>query len=302
VPQAKAFDSDSLQQIVESASRAAGLSTDGARLLRIGENAMYRLAHDPVVVRIARSAARMDTARRELCVARWLERNAVPTIKVHEVAEQPLLIEGHPVTFWRAVSGPDDGDRSPDRTDLARLLLAFHGAKDCPCELPTMDPSSWAKVEERISVAAGIDAEAREFLSARNAELAEKVKDLEYALPRGPIHADAYTGNLLIDDGVIVLSDYEGVSIGPREWDLLPTAVAVDRYGLPEEEYQEFVAIYGFDIREWPGYRTLRQVRELGMTTWLMQNVNTDPAIADEFNNRLSSLRESEFERRWRLF
>lgn len=208
MPHANAFNSDSLQQIVEAASRAAGLSADGARLLRIGENAIYRLAHDPVVMRIARSAARMDTARRELCVARWLERNAVPTIKVHEVAEQPLLIEGHPVTFWRAVSGPNDGDRSPDRTDLARLLLAFHGARDCPCELPTMAPSSWAKVEERISAATGIDAEAREFLNARNAELAEKIKDLDYALPRGPIHADAYTGNLLTDDGVIVLSDY----------------------------------------------------------------------------------------------
>jgi Ser/Thr protein kinase RdoA (MazF antagonist) len=286
---------------MESASRAAGLSPDGAEFLRIGENAIYRLAHDPVVVRIARSAARMAIAQRELCVSRWLERNAVPTIKVYEVAQQPFLIDGHPVTFWRAVSGPTGGEE-PTRSDLARLLLAFHGADGCPCDLPVMDPSSWAKVEERISAATSIDDEARQFLSTRNAELAKKVRDLEYALPRGPIHADAYTGNLLVDDGIIVLSDFEGVSIGPREWDLLPTAVAVDRYGLPEQEYQEFVAIYAFDVREWSGYRTLRQVRELGMTTWLMQNVNKSPAIAAEFEVRLSSLQESDFGRRWSLF
>lgn len=286
---------------MESASRAAGLSPDGAELLRLGENAIYRLAHGPVVVRIARSAASMGKAQRELCVAQWLEHNGVPTIKVYEIAEQPFLIEGYPVTFWRAVSGPNGGIE-PTRSDLARLLLAFHGAGDCPCDLPIMYPSAWAKVEDRISAAAGIDYEALKFLSARNAELAKKVGDLEYALTRGPIHADAHPGNLLVDNNVIVLSDFEGVSIGPREWDLLPTAVAVDRFGLPEEQYQDFTAIYGFDVREWSGYRTLREVRELGMTTWLMQNVNEDPAIAAEFKVRLSSLQESDFGRRWSFF
>jgi hypothetical protein len=38
------------------------------------------------------------------------------------------------------------------------------------------------------------------------------------------------------------------------------------------------------------------------MSTWLMQNVNEDPAIADEFEVRLSSLQESDFDRRWSLF
>jgi hypothetical protein len=94
---------------MESASRAAGLSSDGAEMLRLGENAIYRLAHDPAVVRIARSAARMNTAQRELCVAQWLERNAIPTVKVYGIENQPLLIEGYPVTFWRAVSGPNGG-------------------------------------------------------------------------------------------------------------------------------------------------------------------------------------------------
>jgi Putative homoserine kinase type II (protein kinase fold) len=286
---------------MEVAARTAGFSPDGAELLRIGENAIYRLACDPVVLRIARSAARMETARREICVARWLERNGIPAIKVYEVDHQPLLVNGYPVTFWRAVSGPD-GSWKPSRKDLARLLLAFHTAGDCPCDLPIMEPSSWVKVENRISAAAGIDKEAREFLTRRNAELAKKVEDLQYALPRGPIHADAHPGNLLVDEGVVVLSDFENVSIGPREWDLLPTAVAVDRFGLPEQEYQEFVETYGFDVREWPGYWTLRELRELGMTTWLMQNINEDPAIAAEFRVRLSSLQESDFERPWTFF
>jgi thiamine kinase-like enzyme len=165
-----------------------------------------------------------------------------------------------------------------------------------------MDPSAWAKVDQRITAATDIDSGAREFLATRNSELAKQVQELEYVLPRGPIHADAHTGNLLIDNNVVVLSDFEVVSIGPREWDLLPTAVAVDRFGLPEAQYQAFASIYGFDVRDWSGYRVLREVRELGMTTWLMQNVKEDPAIADEFDVRLSSLQESNFDRPWNLF
>jgi hypothetical protein len=301
VSQVNSFDSDSLRPVMESACRVAGLSSDGAELLRLGENAIYRLARDRVVVRIARSADRMDIAKRELCVARWLDDKDIPSIQVHDVEQQPLLVDGHPVTFWRTVSGPN-GKMEPTRVDLARLLLAFHNTGDCPCDLPSMDPSSWAKVEDRISAATGIGSKAREFLSTRNSELAKQVEDLKYALPRGPIHADAHTGNLLVDDEVVVLSDFEGVSIGPREWDLLPTAVAVDRFGLPEAQYQAFTSIYGFDVRDWSGYRVLKEVRELGMTTWLMQNVKEDPAIATEFNVRLSSLQESDFDRPWNIF
>ena len=41
----------------------------------------------------------------------------------------------------------------------------------------------------------------------------------------------------------------------------------------PEEQYQEFAAVYGFDVRTWAGYPVLREIRELTMTTWIMQNV-----------------------------
>src|SRR6266496_3383950 len=47
---------------------------------------------------------------------------------------------------------------------------------------------------------------------------------------------NAHTRNLLTDHGRVVLLDFESSAIGPREWDLLdllPTAIATDRYGLP---------------------------------------------------------------------
>jgi thiamine kinase-like enzyme len=100
-----------------------------------------------------------------------------------------------------------------------------------------------------------------------------------FALKPGPIHGDAHTRNLLTDHGTVVLIDFEAAAYGPREWDLLPTAIAVERYGLAEERYKEFATAYGFDVRAWPGFPVLREIRELTMTTWIMQNVKESPGV-----------------------
>lgn len=58
--------------LLQEACAAIGLSADGARLLRLGSNAVYRLAA-PVVARIARPGADPEARRRTVAVARWLE-------------------------------------------------------------------------------------------------------------------------------------------------------------------------------------------------------------------------------------
>ena len=70
------------------------------------------------------------------------------------------------------------------------------------------------------------------------------------------IHGDAWWGNLLRDGDRVVLADWDNVSTGPREIDLIPTLQA-SRFGLPEHERDAFIAAYGHDIRSWPGYPVL---------------------------------------------
>ena len=53
---AAGFSSSAVLPVLHEACHQAGLSSSHAELLRLGENAIYRLAVDPVVVRIARSA------------------------------------------------------------------------------------------------------------------------------------------------------------------------------------------------------------------------------------------------------
>jgi Ser/Thr protein kinase RdoA (MazF antagonist) len=283
--------------VLAQACAQAGLDSDGAELLRVGENAIYRLAGVPVVVRIARSADRLGRVEKELCVARWLAAAGVPAIRVQEDIGQPLVVDGHPVSFWHEVTG---GEPEPVQADLARLLASFHSLGDCPCQLAAFDPLGPSAV--RLTRASGVAAADHEFLHARCADLAEQFRNLAFALPAGPIHGDAHTRNLLTDRGQVVLSDFESAAIGPREWDLMPTAIAVERYGLAEERYQEFTAAYGFDIRSWAGYPVLREIRELTMTTWIMQNIGESPATAQEFALRVGSLRDRDFDRSWNFF
>jgi Ser/Thr protein kinase RdoA (MazF antagonist) len=291
------FSSSEVLPVLQEACGQAGLVSDGAQLLRLGENAIYRLAAAPVVVRIARSADRLPRVEKELCVARWLAKADVSVVRVDEQIRQPLLVYGHPVSFWRAVTG---GDPAPTHIDLASLLARFHGLGGCPCELPGFDPLR--VTESRLAVANGILKRDHDFLTARCHKLNQQLRHLEFALPLGPIHGDAHTRNLLTDLGVVVLSDFESAAIGPREWDLLPTAIAQERYGLPERHYQEFADAYGFDVRAWPGYPVLREIRQLTMTTWIMQNIRESPAVAAEFELRVTSLRERDFERAWNFF
>jgi hypothetical protein len=122
VPDAAAsFSSSAVLPVLHEACQRAGFSSDGSELLRIGENAIYQLAADPVVVRIARSADRLPRVERELCVARWLAAANIPAVRVIEDIEQPLVVDEHPVSFWRSVTG---GGPAPTHTDLARLIAA----------------------------------------------------------------------------------------------------------------------------------------------------------------------------------
>ena len=78
------FSSSALLPVLHEACAQAGLTSEGAEFLRIGENAIYQLASAPAVVRIARSADRLRRVELELCVARWLARGNVPAVRVYE--------------------------------------------------------------------------------------------------------------------------------------------------------------------------------------------------------------------------
>jgi Ser/Thr protein kinase RdoA (MazF antagonist) len=79
------FSAGSTGRTLVDACAAVGLPAGGAELMRLGENAIYRLRDAPVVVRIARTARFLATVRREVAAARWLASAGLPTARVVEL-------------------------------------------------------------------------------------------------------------------------------------------------------------------------------------------------------------------------
>jgi hypothetical protein len=120
---ASQFSAADAERVLQAACATAGIRCEGATLIRLGENAIFRLLGDRPVVRIARTPAYWDDAKNEVEVARWLADQQVTVAEVHEVA-QPVAADGHPVTFWQFIDGRE-GNRS-DTGTLGTVLRALH--------------------------------------------------------------------------------------------------------------------------------------------------------------------------------
>ncbi|MFD1540871.1 phosphotransferase family protein [Nonomuraea guangzhouensis] len=145
--------------------------------------------------------------------------------------------------------------------------------------------------------------EERQFLSRKEQELRAAYETLSLPLAAGAVHDDAHSDNLIkATDGTVVLIDLERFAFGPPETDLAVIAIEHSLGWGTRAEYNQFAERYGFDVLTWEGYPVLRDINELKMTTWLMQNVSEDKAIAREFRNRLFCLQNPDAPRRWRAF
>ena len=294
------FSAASARRALEVACAAAGVDAEGAELLRLGENAIYRLRPVPLVARIARTADYLPDIETEVAVARWLESVAFPSVRLAGPDAQPVVADGRVVTFWELVT---DREEYGTVAELAALLRWLHGLEP-PSSLVLPQLRPFGRVESRISLAELGDDDGG-FLRDRLAELRERYAGLEFVLPAGLVHGDANVGNILRRraDGVAVLIDLDGVAAGPREWDLVLTAMYFERFGWhTAAEYAAFCEVYGFDVMAWPGYPVLRDIRELTMVTWLAQNAGESAEIAAEVGKRIADLRSGDGRRDWAPF
>ncbi|WP_217166606.1 phosphotransferase family protein [Streptomyces sp. AC512_CC834] len=294
------FTAETLAPVLREACSSAGLDSNGAELLRLGSNAVYRLLSSPVIVRIARDPSVRAEMDRAVKVARWLETENFQATRVPARVAQPLVVSGRVVTFWESVQ---ENEEYATVGELADLLRRFHWLEEPESlRLPYFDPL--AKLTASLDGLDGIAGDDREFLEARAAGLAKDYDRLDFVLPFGMIHGDANVGNVLRHrDGHAVFIDLDGLTLAPREWDLILTALYYDRYGWHSKaEYAEFVHRYGFDLMNWPGYETLADLRELMMVAWLGHQVATSERSADEFGRRLRALRTGGSRKDWRPF
>ncbi|MBT2489439.1 aminoglycoside phosphotransferase family protein [Streptomyces sp. ISL-96] len=292
------FDAAAAGDILRRACALADVDPDGIEMLRFGDHAVFRIDGGRVISRVGRSPDRLPSVRREVAVAGWLAAADYPAARLVTKAEQPVIVDGHPVTFWEGLA---DGETYASTREMGDLLRRFHSLEPPTFALPELRP--FEKVEQRLERAV-IPAGTRAYLVSLTDELVVEYDRLSFVLPTGPLHGDFNIGNVLRDaNGRPKVIDLDGFVTGPREWDLMQTAMYYDSFGWhTEAEYADFADGYGFDVRQWSGYTVLRKVRELLMVTWLSQNAGTNPRAAEEVVKRVETLRSGGSRRDWAPF
>lgn len=294
--QAEGLTEQSAREAAEAACKTAGVDGAGAELIRLGSNAVFRLP-GRIILRIARSKGGFEGSQLQVDIARWLEREDYPANRVLDIS-QPIDALGYPATFWVSVSEKEE------YASVAQVALLIRKLHQLPApenlHLDRKDP--FLDIVERLNNAKSLARNDAEFLRERISELAERYRHLKFVLPEGVIHGDANIGNVILSrDGDPCLIDLDSFCVGPREWDLVQTALFYERFGWhTKEEYRQFVDIYGFDIMAWPGYDTLASYREISMTLWLAGKATEE--AASEVHKRVIAIRTGGDRRDWSAF
>jgi aminoglycoside phosphotransferase len=278
--------SASIDHILHAASASAGIDASGAQVVHAGENTTYRLPLG-IIARITRPG-QLAAARREVAVARWLSDAGIAAVRGVEGVEQPAEIDGRAVTFWHEL--PPHSPGTPEQ--VAGLLRRLH-ALPAPSDpfLPVLDP--FVRIRKRLDGSDVIPDDDRQWLLERLGDQRATYATLPTGLRHAPVHGDAWTGNVVAtEDGTVLLIDLERFSFGAPEWDLVSTAIRYTSYGtLNAHDYRAFADRYGHDVTTWPGYPTLRDIRELRVVAYAVQLAGEHPNIRDQAIHRIACLR-----------
>ncbi|WP_431953453.1 phosphotransferase family protein [Actinacidiphila sp. bgisy167] len=290
------FHPSELRALLFHACRTAGLDARGAVLLRGQTNAVFRLAVEPVLVKIARYGTPIVDVQHTVELVRWLMATGFPTAPLHPVPQQPVVVHGHAATFWTYL--PQPGTAVPAE-GLAKPLGTLHTAPPPPVPLRRLDAIT--AIRASLAQTSVLPASAVEFLNAQADRLETELAHVTYELPEALLHGDPQHGNALHAHGGPVLCDWDSAVIGPPEWDLVTVEVHCRRFGYGTDHYRRFADTYGWDVTAWSGYRLLRDLRELRMITTNARKAIHAPQSVDEVQRRVAALQRADTGSRWNI-
>ncbi|MFE5740697.1 phosphotransferase family protein [Streptomyces celluloflavus] len=290
------FEIAELQHVLDRACSAVGLDAAGAQLLRGHTNAVVRLANAPVVIKVARRGSKFENVQRTVAFVRWIMDRGFPTVPLHPVADQPLAISGHAVTYWTYLPQPE---RNVSAAQIAKPLFALHSLPTPPLDLPVLDNLTAIRASLRRITA--LPEATKQFLSERADHLEQALSTIDFVLPRAVLQGDPQHRNALLDGTDTVLCDWDTVAVGQPEWDLVTLEIHCRRFGYSRDHYKQFANTYGFDVTRWPGFPVLRDIRELRMITTNARKISHAPSSAAEIDRRIAGLRCEDSSLAWNI-
>ncbi|MFE1378171.1 phosphotransferase family protein [Streptomyces sp. NPDC058740] len=290
------FDEREMYRVLERACTKAGLDGRDARLLRGHTNAVLLLEKEQVVAKIARNGTDAESVARTVTFVRWLIEAGFPTVPLHP-CDQPLLVDGHAVTFWTYLPQPEQPVAA---MQLAGPLKALHSLPPPPIALAEHD--NIRAIRRSLTAITCLPAAAIRYMEEEVDRLEGALRDIQFSLAPGLIQGDPQHRNALhTADGSAVLCDWDTVAQGQPEWDLVTVEVHCRRFGYGQAHYQAFADTYGWDVTKSAGYSVLRDIRELRMITTNARKVRHAPESLGEIQWRVDGLRRRDGQLTWNI-
>jgi hypothetical protein len=299
----RARDTPELRQALERACAERELSPAGARLIHHHSNAIYLLPAEQAVARIGSASARR--ARLSHAATGWLAAHAGIAATAPLPGAPPVDVDPSTVvSFWVYYPQPASND-PPTSVHLAQVLRHLHAIEAVPFELDPWQPlTSLSAALSDPAAAANLTRSELDWLGGLVEEVRAQVGSLHWPLGHGVIHGDAWAGNLLWHTAggpdAVVLGDWDWISLGPREVDLVPTWHAVARYGRGEQWAEAFARVYGYDLTAWEGFRTLLTMRDLVQLSGPLRRARDAPRFEAALRQRLDGIRRGDMQATWR--
>lgn len=101
------------------------------------------------------------------------------------------------------------------------------------------------------------------------------------------LHGDAQQANSVLLDNKVLLIDMDGLTIGPKHFDLLPLMVAQMRFGGSQGRWKRFAGTYTKDDLGW--LEKFAIIRETTNTTWLATRAVNDRLALSELKERIKT-------------
>jgi hypothetical protein len=206
-------------------ARLTGIGPIDPIILRHSEHISIRLFPSDVVARVllARRPEAEDRLRRELAVARHLVEKAAPIVSpVTAFSAGPHFQDGFGMTLWRFVEhiAADPNNREHMASAAAALRCVHDALADFPDELPffRLKIDACRVLLEDASALPALPVMDRRFLLAVYSRIIAAMDALP--VKAVPIHGDAGPHNVFITSEGARYTDFEGVSLGPHEWDI----------------------------------------------------------------------------------
>ncbi|WP_113699571.1 phosphotransferase [Nonomuraea lactucae] len=292
------FAEAQLLELLHRACDIAGLDPVGAEILRGQTNAVILLPVSSVIVKVARAGTDLAEVERTVCFVRWLMDMGFPTVPLHAPDAQPLVLDCHPVTLWAFLPQPPEPILA---STLAKPLSILHSLSDPPVSLPRADAVGAIRASLR-QAAVVLPEEDLRFLEQRVDRLERELADVRYVLPPETIlQGDPHHKNALHSTDGVVLCDWDSVTVGHPEWDLVTIEIHCRRFGYGVDDYRDFAAAYGWDITAWDGYPVLRDLRELRMISTNARKSTHTPDKAAEVLRRIAGLRREDHAFQWNI-